>query len=102
MNVLQKANIINYIIIRKQLQRKIVGGVNLEINQICVIGKIDEFFKFIKGDKTILEKNPLEIAAKKGEMHAFKHKNFWHCMDTKRDRDVLEQFYKEKKFIWSK
>ena len=61
-----------------------------------------EFFKLIKGDKTILEKNPLEIAAKKGEMHAFKHKNFWHCMDTKRDRDVLEKFYKEKKFIWSK
>ena len=35
-------------------------------------------------------------------MHAFKHKSFWHCMDTKRDRDVLEQFYKEKKFIWAK
>jgi len=61
-----------------------------------------EFFKLIKGDKTILEKAPLEKAAKKGEMYAFKHKSFWHCMDTKRDRDVLEQFYKKKKFIWAK
>ena len=57
-----------------------------------------KFFRFIKGDKTILEKEPLEKAAKLKQLFAFKHKGFWKCMDTLRDKHVLEQIYKKKKF----
>jgi glucose-1-phosphate cytidylyltransferase len=52
-----------------------------------------EFFDLIEGDDTILEKAPLEIAAKQGELMAYHHHDFWHCMDTKRDRDTLESMW---------
>jgi len=56
------------------------------------------FFNLIKGDKTILEKEPLEKATKKKQLYAFKHKGFWKCMDTNRDKEVLEQIFKKNKF----
>lgn len=49
-----------------------------------------DFFKLIANDHTILERSPLEQAAKMGQLVAFQHQGFWQCMDTKRDRDNLE------------
>ncbi len=57
-----------------------------------------KFFDFIKGDKTILEKEPLENAAKRKQLYAYKHEGFWQCMDTKRDKDKLDKILKSKKF----
>jgi len=45
---------------------------------------------------TILEKDPLEKASKKKQLAAYQHYKFWKCMDTKRDKDVLENIYKKK------
>ena len=56
-----------------------------------------EFFNFIKEDKTYLEREPLEKASKKGELAAFKHEGFWQCMDTKRDKDRLNDILTKKK-----
>ncbi len=56
------------------------------------------FLKFIKNDQTYLEKQPLEIITKKGQLNAFRHHGFWQCMDTKRDKDRLEEIFKKKKF----
>ena len=50
-----------------------------------------EFFDLIDSDSTILEKEPLEHVAKIGELMAYRHDGFWKCMDTKRDRDSLEE-----------
>ena len=61
-----------------------------------------EFFELIDKDMTILEKKPLERAAQMGELMAFRHKGFWQCMDTKRDRDNLEEFWKTGKAPWKK
>ena len=52
-----------------------------------------EFFDLIEGDDIILEKAPLESAAKNGELMAYHHNGFWQCMDTKRDRDSLEKMW---------
>ena len=49
-----------------------------------------DFFNLIKDDQTYLEREPLEKAAKQGELFAYKHTGFWKCMDTKRDKDDLE------------
>ena len=57
-----------------------------------------EFLKFILNDKTYLEKEPLEKITKKKQLVAFKHEGFWQCMDTKRDKDYLEQIIKKIKF----
>jgi len=51
------------------------------------------FFNFIDGDETYLEREPLEKAAREGELFAYKHHGFWQCMDTKRDKDNLEEIY---------
>jgi glucose-1-phosphate cytidylyltransferase len=48
------------------------------------------FFDFIEGDETLLEREPMEVAAKAGELMAYRHEGFWQCMDTKRDHDYLE------------
>lgn len=52
-----------------------------------------EFFNLIDGDATILEREPLEKAAEMGELMAYRHDRFWQCMDTKRDRDSLEEMW---------
>ena len=57
-----------------------------------------KFFNFIKGDKDILEKNPLELMVKKRQLVAFRHEGFWKCMDVKRDREELQKIYKRTKF----
>ena len=54
-----------------------------------------KFLNFIKGDKTFLEREPLERASKNNQLLAFKHNGFWQCMDTKRDKDFLEQKLKK-------
>ena len=59
-----------------------------------------EFLELIEGDDTILEATPLEKAAELGELKAFFHKGYWKCMDTKRDRDDLEEVWKTGKAPW--
>jgi glucose-1-phosphate cytidylyltransferase len=59
-----------------------------------------EFFDLIDGDSTILERKPLEVAADLGELMAYKHYGFWQCMDTKRDKDSLEDLIKKGTAPW--
>lgn len=59
-----------------------------------------EFFDLIAGDSTILEREPLEQAARMGELMAYRHEGFWQCMDTKRDRDSLEELWQSGKATW--
>ena len=42
----------------------------------------------------VLEKEPLEEVAKMGQLRAFLHKGFWQCMDTRRDKEFLEEMWK--------
>ena len=56
-----------------------------------------KFLKLIKNDQTTLEREPLETTSKKGELLAFKHFDFWLCLDTKRDKINLEEIIKSKK-----
>jgi len=60
------------------------------------------FFDLIEEDQTILEREPLERATQMGELMAFRHDGFWHCMDTKRDRDNLEDFWASEKAPWKR
>ena len=50
-----------------------------------------EIFRYIKNDKTFLEKEPLETLGKKRKLFAFKHNGYWQCMDTVRDKEILEK-----------
>ena len=57
------------------------------------------FLKYIDNDKTLLEKEPFERLTKKKQLCGFKHKGFWQCMDTLRDKEILEKSIKQKKHI---
>ena len=50
-----------------------------------------KFLELLKNDKTFLEGKPLEKAAKKNQLLAYKHYGFWQCMDTIRDKEILEK-----------
>jgi len=50
-------------------------------------------FDYIAGDDTQFEKEPLEQLALDGELMAFRHEGFWQCMDTIRDRRLLEDLW---------
>tara|TARA_B100000401_G_scaffold420559_1_gene346109 strand:+ start:33 stop:725 length:693 start_codon:yes stop_codon:yes gene_type:complete len=54
-----------------------------------------QIFKFIKNDKTFLEREPLQTLGKKKQLLAFKHNGFWQCMDTLRDKNILEREFKK-------
>ena len=60
---------------------------------------INEYLDEAHGDP-MLPKDPLEKAASLGELMAFRHEGFWHCMDVKRDRDVLEALWQSGARPW--
>lgn len=59
-----------------------------------------KFLELIADDSTILERAPLENLAQNQELMAFTHEGFWHCVDTKRDLEVLESMWQEDRAIW--
>ena len=58
-----------------------------------------EFLNYIKNDQTFLEREPMELLTKKNQLVAFKHDDFWQCMDTKRDMDNLNIILKKNSYF---
>jgi glucose-1-phosphate cytidylyltransferase len=50
-------------------------------------------FDYIAGDDTQWEREPLEGLARDGQLMAYKHESFWQCMDTLRDKKLLEELW---------
>ena len=61
-----------------------------------------KFLKFINGDNTFMEQEPLKKISKKKQLVAFKHYGFWQCMDTLRDKEILEKKIKNKEHLETK
>ncbi|MBI29394.1 MAG: glucose-1-phosphate cytidylyltransferase [Pelagibacteraceae bacterium] len=61
-----------------------------------------KIFNFISGDKIMLEREPFQKLTKSRNLMAFKHYGFWQCMDTMRDKNLLEKLWKKKKAPWIK
>ena len=59
-----------------------------------------KFLKYIKNDQSFLEKEPMEILTKKNQLIAFKHKDFWQCMDTMRDKRYLNNLWNSNNAPW--
>jgi len=85
------------------------GGITLNGNQIAEFkekqqggeGLINggffvfepEIFDYLENDETILERSPLEKLANDRQLMAYKHSSFWQCMDTIRERNILEELW---------
>lgn len=62
-----------------------------------------QIFDYIQdGDETIFEKTPLENLAKDGQLNAYKHRGFWHPMDTLKDKNELTQLWESDAAPWAK
>jgi len=59
-----------------------------------------EIFDYIADDTTVFEKYPLETMAKMGELMAYHHDGFWQCMDTQRDKELLEKMWASGNAPW--
>lgn len=62
-----------------------------------------EFFsKYLsKSEECVLEKAPLVKLAEDGQLNLYKHRDFWACMDTQRDRDQLNQLWLKGEAPWA-
>ncbi len=59
-------------------------------------------FDIIDGDDIVFEREPLEYCAKRKLLNAYIHNGFWQCMDTLRDKELLEGLIQEKAAPWMK
>jgi len=59
-----------------------------------------EIFNYIEGDDTFWEREPLVNLSKDGQLVAYKHNDFWKCMDTLRDKRELEELWKSGNPPW--
>lgn len=59
-----------------------------------------EFLDLIESDSTVLEESPLENVANMGELKCYYHDSFWQCMDTVRDRNLLEDLWTRNMAPW--
>jgi len=59
-----------------------------------------QVFDYIDGDSTLFEREPLESLAADGQLMAYKHDSFWQCMDTLRDKKLLERLWESDSPPW--
>lgn len=59
-----------------------------------------EVIKYIDSDKTVWESDVLPILADDSELIAYKHEKFWQPMDTKREKDILNEMWTSGKAPW--
>ena len=54
-----------------------------------------KLFKFLNNKNVMLEREPIQKLIKNNNFMAYKHEGFWMCMDTSRDKLVLEKVLKK-------
>lgn len=57
-------------------------------------------FDYLEGDQSSLEVDMLERLAVNNQLAAYKHEDFWQCMDTLRDKRLLESLWRDGKAPW--
>lgn len=61
-----------------------------------------KIFDLLEDDNTILERSPLEKLSEAGQLMVYRHKGFWQCMDTLRDKNQLNDLWKSGRAPWKK
>lgn len=79
---------------KPQLQKGWINGGYFVLNS--------DIFKYLDCKNVMFERDPITKLVKSKQICAFPHKNFWACVDTKRDKDLLEELIVKKKIEWLK
>lgn len=61
-----------------------------------------EIFRYIEGDDTVFEKEPLEQLVEKKQLMSYMHKGFWQCMDNAREKLMLDNMLSSNCAPWKK
>jgi glucose-1-phosphate cytidylyltransferase len=61
-----------------------------------------EVFKYLEKDEDVLEVDLLERLTHDGQLAAYRHSGFWHCMDTLRDKQMLEKMWTSDSPPWKR
>ena len=59
-----------------------------------------KIFKYLTDTSSMLEREPLSKMSKENQLAGYKHYGFWHCVDTVRDKKLLEKIIKDNKKLW--
>lgn len=59
-----------------------------------------EVFNYIEGDNTVFEHEPLQKLAKERQLKSYYHNGFWQCMDTQREKQLLEEMWESGNAPW--
>ena len=59
-----------------------------------------EIFRYLEGDETVFETTPLERLAEAGQLMSYQHTGFWQCMDTSREKEILEKLWASGQAPW--
>ena len=61
-----------------------------------------EIFDYLQDDNTILEQSPMQNLAAEGKLMGYYHDGFWQCMDTQREKKLLEDLWESGKAPWKR
>ncbi len=59
-----------------------------------------EIFNYLDGDETVFETTPLEKLVEEGQLMSYRHTGFWQCMDSIREKQLLEELWEAGKAPW--
>jgi len=59
-----------------------------------------EAIHYVDGDETIWERGPVERLARDGQLMGYRHYGFWSCMDTIKEKNLLEELWASGKAPW--
>jgi glucose-1-phosphate cytidylyltransferase len=59
-----------------------------------------EIFNYLEGDDTVFETKPLEALVRDGQLMSYRHTGFWQCMDSMREKQILENLWESGKAPW--
>jgi glucose-1-phosphate cytidylyltransferase len=59
-----------------------------------------QIFEYLAGDDTNLEMHALERLASEGQLMAYRHQDFWQCMDNIREKRLLESLWEQRRAPW--
>lgn len=59
-----------------------------------------EIFNYIEGDSTVFEQEPLKRLAAEDQLMSYTHTGFWQCMDTLREKEILESLWSKGNAPW--
>ena len=59
-----------------------------------------EIFEYLQNDQTVFERDPMERLVAEGELMSYRHTGFWQCMDTMREKEMLEKMWEDGEAPW--